>query len=139
MGQNDPVAENEPLRVNLNRVLSAMKILITIQDNNVAARFDLTSELLIALCENQQIVGTPRTILMTRPSSEELCSLIIKEGINMVICGGIEESHLQYLSWKKLQVIDSVIGPYSEALQAAYAGSLQSGTILPGARQGERD
>ena len=113
-----------------------MKILITIQDNNVAARFDLTSEVLIALCENQQILGTPRTILMTRPSAEELCSLIIKEGINVVICGGIEESHLQYLSWKKLQVIDSVIGPYPEALQATNAGFLKPGTILPGARQG---
>jgi len=113
-----------------------MKILITIHDNNVAARFDLTSEVLIALCENQQVLGTPRTILMTRPSAEELCSLIIKEGINIVICGGIEESHLQYLSWKKLQVIDSVIGTYSEALQAANAGFLKSGSILPGARQG---
>lgn len=113
-----------------------MKILITMHDNNVAARFDLTSEVLIALCENQQVLGTPRTILMTRPSAEELCSLIIKEGINVVICGGIEESHLQYLSWKKLQVVDSVIGPYSEALQAANAGFLKPGTILPGARQG---
>ena len=113
-----------------------MKILITIHDNNVAARFDLTSEVLIALCENQQVLGTPRTILMTRPSAEELCSLIIKEGINVVICGGIEESHLQYLSWKKLKVIDSVIGSYSEALQAANAGFLKPGTILPGARQG---
>jgi predicted Fe-Mo cluster-binding NifX family protein len=114
-----------------------MKILITIQDNNVAARFDLTSEVLIALCENHQVLGTPRTILMTRPSSEELCSLIIKEGIKIVICGGIEESHLQYLAWKKIQVIDSVIGPYSEALQTINAGFLKPGTILPGARQRE--
>jgi predicted Fe-Mo cluster-binding NifX family protein len=114
-----------------------MKILITIQDNFVAPRFDLTSEVLIALCENQEVLGIPRTILMTRPSSEELCSLIIKEGINVVICGGIEESHLQYLAWKKIQVTDSVIGTYSEALQAINNGFLQPGSILPGARQGE--
>jgi predicted Fe-Mo cluster-binding NifX family protein len=114
-----------------------MKILITILDNFVAPRFDLASEVLIALCENEQVLGTPRTILMTRPSAEELCSLIIKEGINVVICGGIEESHLQYLSWKKIQVTDSVIGPYSEALQAINAGFLKPGTILPGARQRE--
>lgn len=111
-----------------------MKLLITIEENNVAARFDRTSEVLIALCENQQVLGEPRTILMTRPSSEELCALIIKEGVHVVICGGIEESHLQYLAWKKIQVIDSVIGPYSEAMQALNAGFLKPGTILPGAR-----
>ena len=114
-----------------------MKILITIQDNFIAPRFDLASEVLIALCENEQVLGAPRTMLMTRPSAEELCSLIIREDINTVICGGIEESHLQYLSWKKLQVLDSVIGPYSEALQNINAGFLKPGTILPGARQRE--
>ncbi len=113
-----------------------MKILITVRKNWVAPRFDLTSEVVIALCEDQHILGSPRTILMTRPSAEELCALIIKEGINTVICGGIEESHLQYLAWKKIRVIDSVVGPYAEALKAAVAGFLQSGTILPGAKQG---
>ncbi len=112
-----------------------MKILITIRENNVAPRFDLTSEVLIALCENQEILGTPRTMLMNRPSAEDLCALIIKEGISTVICGGIEESHLKYLSWKKIQVVDSVIGPYSEALNAANAGFLKAGTILPGAKK----
>ena len=112
-----------------------MKILITTRGNNVAPRFDLTSELLIALCEQEQVIGTPRTMLMNRPSSEELCAIIIKEGIDVVICGGIEDSHLQYLSWKKITVVDSVIGPSSEGLNAFNKGFLQSGTILPGAKQ----
>jgi len=114
-----------------------MKILITIRGNNVAPRFDLTTEVLIAQCENKQILGSPRNILMTRPSSEDLCALIIKEDINMVVCGGIEESHLQYLAWKKIQVVDSVIGPCTEALKVASADILQPGTILPGAKQKE--
>ncbi len=114
-----------------------MRILITIQKNSVAPRFDLTTEVLIALCEGQKVLGKPRTVLMTRPSSEELCALIIKENINTVICNGIEESHLQYLAWKKMRVIDSVVGPYSEALKAVTGGFLRSGTVLPGAKQGD--
>lgn len=114
-----------------------MKILITIRGNDVAPRFDLTTEVVIALCENKQILGSPRNILMSRPSAEDLCALIIKEDINMIICGGIEESPLQYLVWKKIQVIDSVIGPYTEALKAASAGFLQPATILLGAKQEE--
>ncbi len=115
-----------------------MKILLTIQKRNIAPRFDLTTEVLIALCVDQHILGTPRTILMTRPSSEELCALIIKEGVNTVICGGIEESHLKYLTWKNIQVIDSVIGPYSEALKAVNKGTLRPSIILPETMQGEQ-
>ncbi len=112
-----------------------MKILITIQENNVAPRFDLTSEVLIADCRDRQIIGIPRTILMTRPSSEELCGLIIKENISRVVCGGIEESHLQYLVWKKIEVLDAIIGPYLESLEKAKEGTLKTGTILPGAKK----
>ena len=74
---------------------------------------------------------------MTRPSSEELCALIIKENINTVICNGIEERHLQYLSWKKMKIHNSVVGPHKEALKAVAGGFLRSGTILPGAMQGD--
>ncbi len=112
-----------------------MKLLITIRHNDLAPRFDLASEVLIALGEKKKLVGRPRNILMNRPSAEDLCALIIKEEVDVVICGGIEESHLQYLAWKKIKVIDSVIGPYSEALNAALAGFLEPGTILPGAKE----
>ncbi len=116
-----------------------MRILITIQNKSVAPRFDLTTEVVIALCEGQAIIGKPRTILMTRPSSEELCALVIKENINTVVCNGIEESHLQYLTWKRMKVIHSVVGPYSEALKALTGDFLRSGTILEGAKQGVKN
>ena len=57
----------------------------------------------------------------------------MKEHIDTVICGGIEEKHLKYLSWKKIKVIHSVIGPYAEALKEANDNRLQSGVILSGA------
>ncbi len=112
-----------------------MKILITIQENNVAPRFDLTSEVLIADYRGRHIIGKLRIILMTRPSPEELCGLIIKEDISRVVCGGIEETHLQYLVWKKIEVLDSIIGPYREALDMVKEGTLKPGTILSGAKK----
>jgi predicted Fe-Mo cluster-binding NifX family protein len=107
-----------------------MKILITIHLNSVAQRFDLASEVLIADHDGQKIIGRPRTIIMSRPSAEELCNLIIKEDIKTVICGGIEELHYKFLTWKKVDVLDSVIGDYSTALDLAADGTLTSGTIL---------
>ncbi len=107
-----------------------MKILLTLRDNDVAPRFDLATEVLIVETDNNTPVGKPRNILLPGPSADELCSLIIKEGISLVVCGGIEEAHFEYLTWKKITVIDKVIGSIVEALRLAANGSLKSGAIL---------
>ena len=110
-----------------------MKILITIQTNEVAPRFDQTSEILITETQGEKITGEPRIILLPGTSGEDICSLATKENIALVICGGIEETHYQYLKWKKIKVIDGVIGPYEQALNFALANNLKPGAILPGA------
>lgn len=107
-----------------------MKILVTLRDNDVAPRFDLTTEVLIVECDNNTAVGKPRNIILPGPSADELCSLIIKEAISLVICGGIEEAHFQYLAWKKISVIDRVIGPAAESLRLAASGGLTAGAIV---------
>ena len=108
-----------------------MKILITIQKNEVSPRFDLTSEILITGVEGGKIVGEPRIILLPRTSGDELCSLIVKEGVSSVVCGGIEEAHFEYLLWKKVTVFDGIIGPYAEALEWVLDNRLKPKTILP--------
>ena len=110
-----------------------MNILITIQKNEVAPRFDHTSEILIAKTDGKKIAGEPRIILLTGSSGEDICSLAIKEDISLVVCGGIEDTHYQYLKWKKIKVIDRVIGPYDQALNSAAGNDLEPGMILPGA------
>jgi len=107
-----------------------MKILATIWGDDVAARFDLTTEVVIVESENGNLVSKPRTILLPRPSAEELCGLILKEDISIVICGGIEESHYEYLLWKKVKVLDGVIGAHRQAVQLAASGELKAGAIL---------
>jgi predicted Fe-Mo cluster-binding NifX family protein len=107
-----------------------MKMLITIHTSSIAQRFDLTPEVLIAYHDGERIADEPRTIIMSRPSAEDLCNLIIKEDIDTVICGGIEERHYKFLTWKKINVLDSVIGDYSTALNLAARGELVAGAIL---------
>jgi len=110
-----------------------MKILITIQANDVSPRFDQTSEIFIIEAKEEQIVGNPRIILLPGNSGEDICGLATKENISLVICGGIEETHYQYLKWKKIKVVDRVIGPYEQALNFAITHNLKPGVILPGA------
>lgn len=115
-----------------------MKILTTIQNEAVAPRFDLTPEIVITEIEGGEVFREPRIILVPGISGEDICGLAIKENVALVICGGIEDAHYQYLKWKKIKVIDRIIGPYAEALQLLIGDKLKPGRILPGAVAGDR-
>lgn len=114
-----------------------MKIMISTRGDFVSPRFDLSSEVIIATYYDQQLMDEPRSLLLAEVSGEILCDLALKENVAIVICGGIEEEHYQFLTWKKITVFDTVIGPYADALQLAMENQLESGTILPGVRSRE--
>lgn len=106
------------------------KTLITIWLDDVAPRFDLASEVLIATLDSRGKVEQRKTLVLPSVSAEYLCQLILSEDIETVICGGIENEYYQYLGWKKVRVIDSVIGPFERALELAGNDSLEAGAIL---------
>ena len=106
------------------------KLLIPIQGDFVAPRFDLATEVLVARHERGKIVGEPKSIIMERASDEGLCQMILEENITEVVCGGIEELHYNFLTWKKVTVIDGVISGWQKALELAVAGKLKQGEIL---------
>ena len=105
-------------------------ILITILRDQVAPRFDLTSEVLIASLDPRGGLAHTKTVVLPTVSSEDLCHMILTEAITTVICGGIEEEYYEYLTWKKVKVIDSVIGPYEQVLELAVSGELETGSNL---------
>lgn len=106
------------------------KLLIPLQGDFVAPRFDLATEILIARFNHGKLVEGPRTIIMERPSDEGLCQMIVEEHITDVVCGGIEELHYNFMVWKKVQVRDGVIGPWRRAMEKVLAGELEQGEIL---------
>ncbi|MBW1981256.1 MAG: dinitrogenase iron-molybdenum cofactor biosynthesis protein [Deltaproteobacteria bacterium] len=106
------------------------KILITIWGDEIASRFDLTSEILTVHVDSHGGVVESRTVVLPTISAEDLCHLILKEGITTVICGAIEEEYYQYLVWKKIKVMECVIGPYVKALELFLAGKLAPGANL---------
>ncbi|MBW1997469.1 MAG: dinitrogenase iron-molybdenum cofactor biosynthesis protein [Deltaproteobacteria bacterium] len=106
------------------------KLLIPLYGNDVAPRFDLATEVLIvSLNENRDRLHE-KTVVLPQASAEQLCHLILTEEARVVICGGIEEEYYQFLRWKRVEILDSVIGPYEAALERFCKGSLRSGEIL---------
>ena len=113
-------------------------MLIALYGNDVAPRFDLATEVLIVTMEPAGEVIDEKTLVLPQASAEKLCHMILTEDIKVVVCGGIEEEYYQYLTWKKVDVLDSVIGP-SEAVMASFkAGTLKSGSILFERRRKEK-
>jgi len=90
----------------------------------------MTTEVLIASIGEDGSIEENKTIVLAHESAEDLCQLILTEEVDVVICGGIEEEFLEYLTWKKVQVLDSVMGPWERALECFRAGQLKTGTIL---------
>lgn len=110
------------------------KLFMPIQGDFVAPRFDLAAEVLIVRFANGKQEGDPRTIIMERPSDEALCQMVVEENITDLVCGGIDEVHYNFLIWKKVNVMDGVIGGWSAALEKAVRGELKQGEILAGGK-----
>ena len=106
------------------------KLMVVIQGDFVAPRFDLATEVLIVRFENGKVVGEPKMIIRERSSDEALCQMAVEEHITNIICGGIEEVHFNFLVWKKVAVLDAVIGNWRTAVEKAVAGTLLQGEIL---------
>jgi predicted Fe-Mo cluster-binding NifX family protein len=123
--------------LNLNRkperleMSMATKVLICLYGNEVSPRFDLTREVLIAATDRDGTVSGEKEVVLPQASVEMLCHMILSEGIQVVICGGIEEEYYQYLKWKNVKVLDSVIGDCKTVLQRLANGRLKAGDIIP--------
>jgi predicted Fe-Mo cluster-binding NifX family protein len=106
------------------------KILIPLYGNEVAPRFDLATEVVITSWRNHQKETEEKIVVLSQASAEQLCHLILTEGIDVVICNGIEEEYYQFLAWKKVQVVDSVIGPWQTVLKHYFEDRIRPGDIL---------
>ncbi len=109
--------------------LHSETIVIPVVGDLVAPRFDLTPEVMVFSVEEGAIKGE-RLFVLPQASNEELCQFLLKEGATTLICGGIEEEYFRYLEWKRIKVLDNIIGPAKSVLKAYMEGKLKPGDIL---------
>jgi predicted Fe-Mo cluster-binding NifX family protein len=93
------------------------RVLIPLVGDDIAPRFDLAPEALIAEVNSDRNVTVEKSIVLPQASAEALCRLIMTERVDVVICCAIEEEYYQYLTWKKVKVVDSATGNHSEILE----------------------
>jgi Dinitrogenase iron-molybdenum cofactor. len=108
---------------------------ITLCGDAVAPRFDMTAEGLVVSIEpgvtsSNLIREQGRHLVLAHTSSEELCDVITRAGVTIVVCGGIEEDYYHYLRWKRIEVVSDVMGPLDAVLARQAEGKLQPGDCL---------
>lgn len=107
-----------------------MKMLIPLYDDEVAPRFDFATEVLIVELDDEYNPVAEKNVVLPQASAEDLCQLILQEDISLVVCGAIEEEYYQYLRWKKIRVVDSVVGHHKEVVRCLKEGGPAEGAIL---------
>ena len=106
------------------------KILIPLYGDQMAPRFDLATEVFIVSMSDDGRPMEKKTVVLPRASAEQLCHLVLLEKIETVVCGGIEDEYYQYLKWKNVNVLDSVIGSFKDVVKRLESGTLQAGDII---------
>ncbi|MDD2219632.1 MAG: NifB/NifX family molybdenum-iron cluster-binding protein [Desulfoplanes sp.] len=102
-----------------------MKILVPISGLEVAPRFDMAPEVLIATTDENKVIVSTRTMVLPQASADDLCSLILTEHIDIVACNGIEEEYYRFLTWKKITIIDAIMDTAENALALACSENTQ--------------
>jgi predicted Fe-Mo cluster-binding NifX family protein len=106
------------------------KVLIPLSEEEVAPRFDLAAEVLLADLDEDGRILQEKVLILPEPSAERLCHMVMTERAHTVICGGIEEEVFDYLTWKGITVIDNVIGLGAVVLLRYAASRLKPGEIV---------
>lgn len=112
--------------------MTGKHVLLALCRDEIAPRFDLAAEALIAPLDPDAPAAERRHLVLAHVSGEELCDVITRAGVSAVVCGGIEEDYYHYLRWKRIDVICDVIGPSEAVLEKLLAGDLGDGDCLYG-------
>ncbi len=106
------------------------KVLLTMRDNDIAARLDQCLEALIVQVDGRGRPTARKNLVLAKASDKEICRIAQAEGVDTVICGAVDEEISLYLTWKSVQVIDDVIGPVDAVLRLYGLGRLTRSTIV---------
>ena len=103
-----------------------MKIAIPIFENRISPRFDFSPEMWIITVENGELVNQEKlsTSNLNLPKRLEQ---ITSNGVDKVICGGIDGFSLNQLGNRGIDVVHDVIGEAEVAFHLFMRGRLRPG------------
>ena len=112
-----------------------MKIAIPMFNSRVSPRFDFASKMLVATVEGTKVVDRENySLINLNPIRRS--SLLYELGVNVLICGGINNFSQRLITGNGIDVIPMVQGEVEEVLNLFINGKLHASImpIIPGRR-----
>lgn len=106
-----------------------MKIAICQLKGRVSPRFNHSAEIVTVVIENGRILEK-KIVGLSVLEPFELAEFLTGLDVEGVICGGVKEECRQMLRWKRIRLIDNVIGNVDAVLERFMKGELQPGDIV---------
>jgi predicted Fe-Mo cluster-binding NifX family protein len=103
-----------------------MKVAIPIFGNRISPRFDFSPEMWIIEVERGEVVSQEK-LPMANLNLPQRLEQITSNGIDKVICGGIDGFSLNQLGSKGIDVLEDVIGEAETAFDLFMRGRLRPG------------
>lgn len=105
-----------------------MKVAIPMFNSRVSPRFDFASKLLVATIDSGKVLDR-KEFPLANLNPIRRSSLLIEQGVNVLICGGISDFSVRLLMGNGIEVIPMVIGEVEEVLNLFIDGNLHSAII----------
>ena len=110
--------------------MSARLLLVPLLREAVAPRFDLAVDILLVGFDEAMAETGRQHVMLAHASADQLCDFILRQGVTVVVANGIEEGYYHYLRWKRVEVLDGVMGPVDRVVDRFAQGRLAAGDIL---------
>jgi predicted Fe-Mo cluster-binding NifX family protein len=118
-----------------------MKLAIPVFGTRIAPRLDHAQYLLFLTVENGKVVGKQPKQTPSWTTAERL-QLMKSQGIDVVICGGVDLQSQHLLRASGMELYFWITGEVDDAIASFLKGDLEAGKMLDkqaGQRQHERD
>jgi predicted Fe-Mo cluster-binding NifX family protein len=110
-----------------------MKIAIPLFGTRISPRFDFSPEIRIITVEDGKVIGQENFHVAHLNLTQRLDQLA-SNGVNKMICGGIDGFCLSQLGSKGIEVIHNVTGEAGKVLNLFFKGALRPGFCCNGKR-----
>jgi predicted Fe-Mo cluster-binding NifX family protein len=115
-----------------------MKVAIPLWQGRVSPVFDEASWILVADISNGRVECRQKEELFAHKSYER-AQLLLKLGVDLLICGMISQPQQAALDSVGIQIIPHVCGPLDEVIAAFLDGRIESGAMMmPGCQRRKR-
>jgi predicted Fe-Mo cluster-binding NifX family protein len=106
-----------------------MKIAIPAFHSKVSPRFDTAQELVLLEVIDGKVINRERQPLQAYSAAGKIKKLL-EQGVDTLICGGIDRLSRQQIGFNRIEVYSWVTGEIEDAVSCFLRNGLNSGTIL---------